>query len=138
MINNPNYQYQYNQPKPLPQQIQPQPIQQAVSSDRIWVQGKNAGKSYLVAKNTEQVLWDYENPCIYIKTVDAFGHPSMTILDYTIRQQVEEDSKNSSVNTEIETLKNEFEDLKKELREFMNQDRSKNNYKPNYRKENKE
>lgn len=146
IMNNPSYNYPYtgqmantayptvNQPinktwVPMPQQNQ-QP--QAVASDRIWVQGENAGKSYLVAKNTEQVLWDYEKPCIYIKTVDAYGHPSMVTLDYTIRPDEEE----TTSNNDIDTLKKEFDELKSELREFMKQDRPSQNksYKTNYRK----
>lgn len=148
VINNPNYNYPYtgqmnntayptiNQPamqtwQPMPQQNQQQPP--AISSDRIWVQGENAGKSYLVAKNTEQVLWDYEKPCIYIKTVDAYGHPSMTTLDYTIRPNEEQTNQS---NNDIEALKKEFDELKLELFEFMKQSKQQNNkpYKTNYRK----
>lgn len=105
---------------------------QQVISERVWVQGENAGKSYLVSKNREQVLWDSESPVIYIKTVDAFGRPSMVTLDYTIRQVEQPQSPESH---EISELKAEFEDLKKQLTDFMSGNQNKQ-YKPNYRKEN--
>lgn len=109
-----------------------QPLQQTVYSDRIWVQGENAGKSYLVGKNREQVLWDSENPVIYIKTVDNYGRPSMVTLDYTIRPV--ENSVEKFQNDELSALKSEFEDLKKELKSFM-ENQSNKQYKSNYKKE---
>lgn len=51
----------------------------------IWVQGEAAAKSYLVAAGNTVPLWDSENMCIYVKSVDASGVPSMRILDYTER-----------------------------------------------------
>jgi len=71
----PQYQYQNVQPQPQPQQ----------NSGVIWVQGEAGAKSYLVAPNTTIQLWDSESQCIYLKSADASGMPSMKILDYTIR-----------------------------------------------------
>lgn len=72
-------QYQPQQP-PQPMAQMPQPAQ-----SMIWVQGDAGAKSYLVAAGNTVPLWDSENPCIYIKSVDASGVPSMRILDYTER-----------------------------------------------------
>lgn len=89
-------------------QAQPQPAQnQQLSSNRVWVQGEGSAKAYIVANNSEQVLWDSDNPSIYIKTVDQNGKPSITILDYTIRE----------TSQEIEPGK-DMDDLKKEISEL--------------------
>lgn len=52
----------------------------------IWVQGEAAAKSYSdIPPNTTLPLWDSENDTVYLKYVDAVGRPSMTILDYKVR-----------------------------------------------------
>lgn len=63
-------------------QQQSQPSQQGI----IWVSGEAGAKAYLVAPNTTVQLWDSETQCIYLKSADASGMPSMKVLDYTIRE----------------------------------------------------
>lgn len=78
------------QPMYYPQQYQPQMPQQPVQQNNgsiIWVSGEAGAKAYLVAPNTTVQLWDSEAQCIYLKSADASGMPSMKILDYTIRSQ---------------------------------------------------
>lgn len=79
------YQPMYYQPQYQPQIVQQQPAQQ--SNGIIWVSGEAGAKAYLVAPNTTVQLWDSESQCIYLKSADASGMPSMKILDYTIRNQ---------------------------------------------------
>ena len=64
--------------------IQTMPMAQP-SDDRIWVQGEAGAKAYFVAPNNTVVLWDTENPVIYIKTADMNGIPSMRVLDFIER-----------------------------------------------------
>lgn len=59
----------------------PQPMNQTM----IQVQGEYAAKAYNVAPGDRVPLWDTEAQTIYIKSVDVNGFPTMTILDYTIR-----------------------------------------------------
>lgn len=61
------------------------PIPQKPTNDIIWVQGEAGAKGYLVAPNNTVVLWDTENPVIYVKSADASGIPSMRVLDFTER-----------------------------------------------------
>lgn len=77
------YQPMYQQPMQdnLMQLRQPQ------QPGMIWVQGESGAKSYLVAAGNTVPLWDSENQCIYLKSVDASGMPSMRVLDYTERAQ---------------------------------------------------
>lgn len=60
------------------------PMQQQPNS-MIWVQGEAGAKSYLVAPGNTVVLWDSEDPIIYIKTADASGLPGMKVLEYSER-----------------------------------------------------
>lgn len=72
----------------MPQQMMPQvPTEpnRAQGNGTIWVQGESGARAYLVAPNTTVVLWDSENPTIYLKSADANGMPSMRILDFTER-----------------------------------------------------
>ena len=88
----PSYYPQYNIPQnqfntPQTQQ-QTQPAQNPVmTSNLIWVQGEAGAKSYLVAPNTTVQLWDSERQTIYLKSADATGMPSIKVLDYTIREE---------------------------------------------------
>ena len=60
---------------------------QQIDNGMKWVQGEAAAKAYSVAPNTTLPLWDSERDTIYLKSVDAVGRPSMTILDYKVREE---------------------------------------------------
>ena len=78
------YMPQYQQ-QPIQNPIQ-QPTQQNASwNDMIWVLNENEATSYPVAPNNSVVLWDKNNPTIYVKSVNANGMPSMRILDFVER-----------------------------------------------------
>lgn len=71
--------------QPMMQQPQMQTPPQQASTDIKWVQGEAGAKSYMVAPNTSVTLWDSESQTIYIKAANASGLPTLTVLDYTIR-----------------------------------------------------
>jgi hypothetical protein len=124
---------QYQQPIPQmqqnipaqPMQIPVPPAQQKPSNDIIWVQGEAGAKGYLVAPNNTVVLWDTENPVIYVKSADGSGIPSMRVLDFVERNG---NSQNTHKNTpashkctcgdkfvtkeEFDALKGKFYDLR--------------------------
>lgn len=77
---------QYQQPIPTPMQQQQMQQQPQNVGSLIWVSGEAGAKAYLVAPNTTVQLWDSESNCVYLKSADASGMPSMKILDYTIRE----------------------------------------------------
>lgn len=92
---------QYQQ-MPMQQNIPNQPMQMPIpptpqkpSNELIWVQGLEGAKGFLVAPNNTVVLWDTENPVIYVKSADASGIPSMRVLDFTERNT---DTSNSLKN----------------------------------------
>ena len=82
-------QNQFAQPYQTP--MQAQAITTPPTNDMIWVLNENEATSYPVAYNNSVVLWDKNNPTIYIKSVNSQGVPSMRILDFT--ERTETDSK---------------------------------------------
>jgi hypothetical protein len=80
-----------NYPQFYPQFPQGQQSQQ--QGNFIWVQGEAGAKSYLLAPNTTLPLWDSEQQTIYLKSADASGMPSMKILDYKIRESMQNQNK---------------------------------------------
>jgi len=81
------YQNQYSNQYQNQNQISSQTTQVQQQTGVIWVLGEEGAKSYPVAPNTMVALWDSERMVIYLKSVDAFGRPSMNILDYTMRNK---------------------------------------------------
>lgn len=63
---------------PFPYNYAPQnynAMANAQDGGRIYVQGEAAAKSYLVAANSTAILWDSEQPFVYIKRADVNGVP---------------------------------------------------------------
>lgn len=80
------YKGQYQQmPMQQPMVQQMQTLTQ--TSDMIWVLNENEATSYPVAPNNSVVLWDKNEPIIYVKSVNNQGMPSMRILDFTERTE---------------------------------------------------
>lgn len=72
----------YGQPMQVQGQVQP------MRDDRIWVEGEEAARAYLVAVGSSAVLWDNNRDTIYFKQTDSTGRPlPMMILDFTVRDQ---------------------------------------------------
>lgn len=89
MPQNPAYAPGYGQ---QPMRTQMQPLQnfpaaeEPSASPMIWVLGEAGAKAYLVAPRATVVLWDRENPVIYIKSADENGMPSMKVLEWRERE----------------------------------------------------
>lgn len=103
----PNYQMQQNQPMQNNQGL-------------IWVSGEAGAKAYLVAPNTTVQLWDSESQTIFVKSADASGMPSMKILDYTIRGNTPEASKNErredfATKEDVYALQNKYAEIERKL-----------------------
>lgn len=74
----------YQQPQVIP--TQPAQISKPYN-DMLWVLNENEATSYPVAPNNSVVLWDKNEPTIYVKSVNSQGVPSMRILDFTERTE---------------------------------------------------
>lgn len=90
-------QNQFAQPYQQPMQTNPapMPMQTQQTNEMIWVLNENEATSYPVAPNNSVVLWDKNNPTIYVKSVNMQGMPSMRVLDFTERN---DNTQNMPVN----------------------------------------
>ena len=92
------YKGQYQQPimqQPMVQQIQT-PTQ---TNDMIWVLNENEATSYPVAPNNSVVLWDKNEPIIYVKSVNNQGMPSMRVLYFEERNATPSNSPKNAPKT---------------------------------------
>lgn len=121
-------QYGVNQMIHTPVQNYMNPInqsQQQHTTGIIWVQGEAGAKAFSnVRPDTPVALWDSEEPVIYIKSVDATGKPSMTILDYTERTHPEtkkpEESVEYATKEQVDNLNNQFKELSGHIKDIEN------------------
>lgn len=105
-----------------------------LSNDTLWVLNETEAISYPVALNNSVILWDKNQPTVYIKSVNMQGIPSMRILDYTERSK-EKSSEMPEKHTckcgnefvgidDFKSLQGEFETLKSELQELKQKPKS--------------
>lgn len=109
MAYNNGFPVNYQQPYYYPQSQQ--------SNGLIWVQGEAGARSFLVGPNTTVALWDSENQVVYIKSADASGMPSIKVLDYTVRSDNTQPSKESNYATtaDISEIYKKLEAIEKRL-----------------------
>lgn len=101
------YKGQYQQPimqQPMVQQMQT-PTQ---TSDMIWVLNENEATSYPVAPNNSVVLWDKNEPIIYVKSVNNQGMPSMRVLYFEERNATPSNSSKNAPKTHECTCGDKF------------------------------
>ena len=101
------YKGQYQQPimqQPMVQQMQT-PTQ---TNDMIWVLNENEATSYPVAPNNSVVLWDKNEPIIYVKSVNNQGMPSMRVLYFEERNATPTDSSKNAPKTHECTCGDKF------------------------------
>lgn len=102
---------------PMPQFQMPAP--QCRQPDMIWVQGEAGMKAYMMAPNTRAILWDQDNPVIYIKTADANGVVSVKTLDYTERGSEQNTNTVVTASPDIVT-RNDLDSIKDDLQRQIN------------------
>lgn len=71
-------------------QSYPQAYPQNQSSGVVWVQGIEGAKAHPVAAGQAVLLMDSDSNCLYLKSADASGMPSLRIFDYTERTTSQE------------------------------------------------
>lgn len=111
MQNVPQMEYQ-------PQYQQMPMAQPTPTSDMIWVLNESEATAYPVAPNNSVVLWDKNNPVIYVKSVNMQGVPSMRILDFS--ERATENTQKSPVEHKCTcgdfVLKKDFQALESEFK----------------------
>ena len=101
------YKGQYQQmpmQQPMVQQMQT-PTQ---TNDMIWVLNENEATSYPVAPNNSVVLWDKNEPIIYVKSVNNQGMPSMRVLYFEERNAITSNSPKNTPKTHECTCGDKF------------------------------
>ena len=125
------YYPQYYQPQYQAPQVQPAAQPQTTNNGMIWVQGIGGAKSYLVGPNATVTLWDSEANVIYLKSADASGMPSMKILDYTIREDpqnnnpVIQNDSSFATKDDLKEIRNELDKFKARMDSFSNRNNRK-------------
>lgn len=71
--------------------------QQMPNTNMQWVQGIEGAKAFQQPPNTITPLWDSDAQTIYLKSTDASGRPSIEPLDYSYRNQSNQQSNRSEV-----------------------------------------
>lgn len=106
---------------------QPQSIMNQPQNPITWVQGPQQVEAFPVQYGGTVVLWDKEQPVIYIKSVDNFGNASIQILDYEFRKNTPVNETVVKPEEKVEYVKKEdFDKLQAQINEFIN-----NKHQPN-------
>ena len=95
-----------------PQMQQPSQGAQQPSNGFVWVNDINEAANYLVAPNSAVQLWDKNSPCVYLKTADAAGKPTMQIFDLVERKQ-QPTAQTQTATTADYVTRAEFAELRK-------------------------
>jgi hypothetical protein len=96
--------FQQNYPQNYQQTyLQNYPQTQMTSNDINWCQGESGAKSFPVSPGHTVPIFDSEDSCLYIKTVDVMGRPlPLKIFDYKERGTEVIEEKNYVEKTELE------------------------------------
>lgn len=105
MLNQYKGQYQQIPIQQMPIQNIAQPTQ---INDMIWVLNENEATSYPVAPNNSVVLWDKNEPIIYVKSVNNQGMPSMRVLYFEERNTTPSNSLKNAPTTHKCTCGDKF------------------------------
>lgn len=84
-----------------PQYVPPTPqvaIPQNQSNGIIWVQGIEGAKAYPVTAGKAVVLMDSDANCLYLKSADNTGMPTLRVFDYTERVEAPSEPQNADVS----------------------------------------
>lgn len=116
-------------PQQAPQQMNPQQIypQNQQSNGIVWVQGIEGAKSHPVQAGQAVLLMDSESNCMYLKSADQTGMPSLRVFDYTERTEAPQKAQNLDMSDFLRKddlsdyitkadLKTAISDLKKEFK----------------------
>lgn len=85
----------YPQVYPQMNQYQPQQNQQ---NGIVWVQGIEGAKAHPVGAGQAVLLMDSDADCMYLKSADQTGMPSLRVFDYKERINTPQGAKNSDLS----------------------------------------
>jgi len=116
-------------PQIYPQQVQqmPQQVPPQQNQGVVWVQGIEGAKAHPVAAGQSVLLMDSDADCMYLKSADMSGMPSLRIFDYKERTNTATTGKTADLSGFLtkddvlpfatkEDLKKAISDLEKKLK----------------------
>ena len=117
--------YQQNYPQVYPQQTQQ--MQQPQNNSIVWVQGIEGAKAHPVAPGQAVILMDSDADCLYLKSADMTGMPSLRVFDYKERSNAPQETQNKDMSKFLteedvsdyvtkDELKKAISDLKKGMK----------------------
>lgn len=101
-----------------PQAQQPPQGAQQPSNGFVWVNDINEAANYLVAPNSAVQLWDKNSPCVYLKSADSTGKPTMQIFDLVERKTAQNATQEPTEGNDY-VLRSEFDELVKKVDALM-------------------
>lgn len=91
--------YPQNYPQAYPQNYQNvQPNAQQNQNGIVWVQGIEGAKAHPVAAGQAVLLMDSDSNCLYLKSADQRGMPTLRIFDYKERTNTPPEAKNDDLS----------------------------------------
>lgn len=96
-----------------------QQYQQPSQDERIFVQGEDAAKAYLVVANGFVRLWDSTRPVFYEKRADQTGRPYMEAYEYSRIEPAEpkQPQADTGIKDELEAIKKRLDALEVSVNE---------------------
>ena len=77
-----------------------------------WCQGEGGAKAYPVAPGNTVPIFDTEDKCVYIKSVDVMGRPlPLKILDYTERTNEPKEEKPNPLDEAMTSLNEKLDEV---------------------------
>ena len=82
--------------QPYPQMFQNNGVQQQTQQNNgiVWVQGLEGAKAYPITAGQAVLLMDSDSNCLYLKSADQTGMPSLRIFDYKERTETPQEPQN--------------------------------------------
>lgn len=121
--------------QPYPQMFQNNGVQQQSQQNNgiVWVQGLEGAKAYPVGAGQAVLLMDSDSNCLYLKSADQTGMPSLRIFDYTERTETPQKPQNLDMSVFLtkddlqgyvtkDDLKKAISDIQKEKKKKVKED----------------
>ena len=86
--------YQPYQPMFQNNQFQQPQMAQQQNNGIVWVQGLESAKAYPITAGQTVLLMDSDSNCLYLKSADQAGMPSLRVFDYKERTETPEEPQN--------------------------------------------
>lgn len=116
-----------------PMQNNPMQSNQQQNGGVIWVQGLEGAKAYPVSAGQAVLLMDSDSNCLYLKSADQTGMPSLRVFDYTERTETPSEPQNLDMSGFVtkedlslyvtkDELKKAISDIQKEKKKKVKDD----------------